>query len=651
MKNIQKCLELGQFNQAKELCLSKLKQNQNNQEALFLLAQSYSFLNLLEQSISIFNKLIQLNPKSANHYSNLSVILLKNNQSKLALENLQLSIKLDPKSSCTYFNLGNTYQYLNDYQSTIKNYKKAIQIQPNYVKAISNLAAFYLKHLKLDKSLKLLLKCIQLDPICLAAHLNLSNIYRELHQEQKAISHAIEAYKIAPDDIEVLSNFNHISLTTCLWTETKIVWEHLDQMNQSYIAQNIPMIEPPFLNISRVDDPSANLQIAKHTTKFIQVEKSKFRVIPLPKNDEKIKIGYMSGDFKDHPVGQAVLKLFENHSDNFESYAISFGKDDQSHIRKYILGTCSEFIDIEKLSHHEAAKKIHQLKLHILVDLSGHTKRNRMEIFAFKPARIQVHYLGFAASTGASFFDYMIADKTVIPIGETQFYSEKIAYLPNYYHLIDDSITISNKFKSKADIGLPENKFIFTSHCSKYKITPDMFQAWITILKEVSNSIIWLSDCSDYCKQNLINTFITNNINPNRIYFAEFLENKSDHLNRLQFADLALDTYPYNGHTTTNDALFCGLPVLTTQGKHFASRVSESLLHELGLDELATNSLDTYIQKAIFIAKNKDLLNKYKDKIKLNFSVFKCSKLVNNLEHLYLKMIEDKKSNSNSNFL
>lgn len=643
-EDIKTLIQLGEFEDAKELCISMLQAHPNNQDLLFYLAQSHSVLREHTLSIEVFKKLVYLDPKSPDNYSNLAVELLKNNQANQALNNLQISLKLDPNSACSHFNLGNTYQYLNDFNNTVKHYKQATKLNKLYSKAHSNLGAFFLKHQHLSKSLNCLLKSIDIDPNCPTTLLNISNVYRELNQEEKSIDYAVRACQIAPNDVEILSNYNHITMSTCLWNDTQTTWQNLDSLNSAYIEQNIPLIEPPFLNIARVDDPSINYKVANHTSKSLQCENIRFRVIPLPKNGQPIKVGYISGDFKNHPVGQAVVNLFSKHSKQIEAYAISFGEEDNSHIRAKIKSSSFYFLDISQDSNLEAAKKINDLKLHILIDLSGHTKRNRMEVLSLRPSRVLISYLGYPSTTGTSFHDYIIADDIVIPEEDSEFFSESIQYLPCYYHLVDDEHAISSRFDSKSSVGLPENAFIFCSHSAKYKITPNMFKLWASILNQVENSVLWLAHSSNFSKNNILKNLGNLGITKERVYFANYLTNKEDHLNRLQFADLILDPTPYNGHTTTNDALYAGTPVLTLKGNHFASRVSESVLCRLGLDDLVANSPDQYIQKAISLSNNPTKLKSYKSKITRNKSVFNLENLVDNLENLYVKVIEKERS-------
>ncbi|MCO4781179.1 MAG: tetratricopeptide repeat protein [Candidatus Cloacimonetes bacterium] len=639
-KDIQTLIQLSEFEEAIELCQNLLESHPDHQGVLFYLAQSFSYTKQYNQSIKTFEKLIELNPKSANHYSNIAVELLKNNQATQALSYLKKSLTIDPNSAISHFNLANTFQHLNDYPNTIKHYKQAIKLDKKYTKAHSNLGAFYLKHQQLQLSLQSLLQGINLDPNCVNTHLNLSNVYRELKAEDKSFDHAVLAYQLAQNDIEVLSNLNNITLSTCQWQNTTAIWQLMDQLNFSYMEQEIPMIEPPFLNIARNDDPSINLAIAQHTCNALALDQTRLRVIPLPKTGEPLKVGYISGDFNEHPVGQAIVNLFKKHSQNILSHAISYGKDDQSQIRKTIEQNSHCFIDISKDSNQRAIKKIHDLKLHILVDLSGHTKRNRMEILAARPSRIQAAYLGYPSTTGSSFHDYLIADDIVIPNEHKKYYSETVLNLPCYYHLVDHEHEISDKYKSKECLGLPKESFVFGSHCAKYKITPALFDAWVQILKQVENSVLWLAYATEYSKNNLMNTLTHQGINPDRVYFANYELNKADHLNRLQFADLLLDTSPYNGHTTTNDALLAQTPVLTIKGNHFASKVSQSILTRMNLSDLIASDLSDYVQKAVDLANNPKKTKQLKELMNLNKNQLNMDDLIVQLEKTYYEMIQ-----------
>ena len=318
----------------------------------------------------------------------------------------------------------------------------------------------------------------------------------------------------------------------------------------------------------------------------------------------KIVIGYLSNDFRNHATAHLMLSLFGLHNrDEFEIFCYSYGKDDGSYYRARIQHDCDKFVDISTLSYEAAARCIYEDQVDILVDLKGYTRGNRFDICALRPAPIQVSYLGFPGTTGADFIDYIITDKIVTPKDHNPYYSEKFVYMPHCYQVNDNTQSISNKNWTKVDFGLPESCFVFCSFNQPYKIDPVLFGIWMRILRQVPEAVLWLIVENKIAEDNLRREAEARGVQSERLIFAKRLP-KDEHLSRLKFADLALDTRIYNGHTTTSDALWAGVPVITLQGSHFASRVSSSILSAIGIPDLITYSLEEYEALAIRLAHN-----------------------------------------------
>jgi predicted O-linked N-acetylglucosamine transferase (SPINDLY family) len=297
------------------------------------------------------------------------------------------------------------------------------------------------------------------------------------------------------------------------------------------------------------------------------------------------------------------------------------------------------------MGHIEAAKKINEDGIDILIDLKGHTKDNRLEIMALKPAPIQITWLGFPGTTGSSFIDYIITDKIVTPPSSQKFYSEKFLYMPNSYQINYDKRKIQDAKFTRQDFGLPQKAFVFSSFNHTSKIDPETYFSWTNILNSVPNSVLWLLRSNKMAEKNLQKYAKTAGVNPNRIIFSDTVMPNEWHLARLKLSDLALDTFIYNGHTTTSDSLWAGVPVVTLLGKHFASRVAASLLTAVGLPELITHSQKEYENLAIKIANDNKLNARLKSKLisnKLTSPLFNTKLFVENLEKLYTKIYESR---------
>ena len=353
-----------------------------------------------------------------------------------------------------------------------------------------------------------------------------------------------------------------------------------------------------------------------------------------------LTIGYLSGDFRDHAVAHNMVNLFRLHDRRtFKVNAYSFGPDDQSYYRRRIANDADRFVDLRQMSDYESAKIIHDDGVDILIELMGHTRDNRLGVCAYKPAPIQISWLGYPGTTGADFIDYLIADRIVIPPNEQEFFSEKIIYLDNCY-MIADRAEIGPR-PSRQSQQLPDKAIVFCSFNSAYKIEAVMFAVWMEILKAVPESVLWLRHGNDVMVRNLRQEAKRHGVAPDRLIFAGKVESKADHLARLQLADLALDTRIYNGHTTSLDALWAGVPLLAVKGQHFPSRVSTSNLIAIGLPEMVCASLDDYRNRAVDLARNPLKLSDLRQKLaanRLNRPLFDTEATVSNLEKLLLEL-------------
>ena len=360
---------------------------------------------------------------------------------------------------------------------------------------------------------------------------------------------------------------------------------------------------------------------------------------------QKIRIGYFSADFCNHPVSLLTSELFKLHSrDTFKVVAFSLknaGPNDL--IRKHLIDNFDQFIDVENKSDLEIAELSRSMEIDIAIDLGGHTQGSRTGIFSYRAAPIQVNYLGYPGSMGAEYIDYLIADKTLIPEQDRISYQEKIVYLPNTYIIDDRDRRVGHKRFERKDFGLPDCGIVFCAFNSAYKFNQRMLESWSRILLKTRGSVLWISENNAVFRENLLNTFSSLGINSDRIVFATRLETPEDHLARHKLADLFLDTSPYNAHTTALDSLKSGLPVLTLMGEGFAGRVGASVVNAIGLPDLVTYSHEEYELKAIALSSIPEELNKIKARLKTNFNtkpLFNSPLFTAHIEAAYIKMYE-----------
>ena len=358
---------------------------------------------------------------------------------------------------------------------------------------------------------------------------------------------------------------------------------------------------------------------------------------------DKIKIGYYSPDFREHPVAYVLAELLELHDKNqFELFGFYFGPPDSSKIHKRVSSAFNQFIDVGFKSDKDITLMSREIGIDIAVDLTGFTGLSRTDIFSYRAAPIQVNYLGYSGTIGAEYIDYIIADPIIIPTESQKYYSEKVAYLPNSYLVYDTQRSMPDRLFTKDELGLPKDSFVFCCFNNNYKITPNTFDGWVRILKAVKGSVLWLLEDNPIAVSNLRKEAQFRGLDPNRLVFAKRMD-PSEYLARNYVADLFIDTFPYNAHTTAADALWFGLPILTCMGESFASRVAASLLNAIELPELITTTQEQYEARAIELATNPEKLKAIKYKLernRLTTALFDTTRFTKHIQAAYKQMYE-----------
>jgi predicted O-linked N-acetylglucosamine transferase (SPINDLY family) len=371
-------------------------------------------------------------------------------------------------------------------------------------------------------------------------------------------------------------------------------------------------------------------------------------VSPLPLNPmpapgtRRIRVGYVSADFHNHATALLFVEALERRNSNaFEVTLYSHSPDDSSSIQHRIRAACERFVDMRAMSVQQMARQIHADGIDILVDLKGQTFGNRLGVFAYRPAPIQATFLGFPGTSGADFIDYIIGDRHVTPLEHADHYSEKIAQLPGSYQP-NDSRRPRLQALTRAQCGLPDDALVMGNFNQSFKLSPETFDAWMRIMKAVPHCILWLLDDNDQAKRNLHRATIQRGVDPERIVFAPRVPVHVHHA-RLPAADFMLDNWPCNAHTTASDALWMGVPMVTCMGDSFASRVAGSLLHAVGLGELACTSVEQYEATAIALLNDPTRLQRLRchlEEGRMGFALFDGARFAAGLEALYLRMVE-----------
>ena len=356
---------------------------------------------------------------------------------------------------------------------------------------------------------------------------------------------------------------------------------------------------------------------------------------------DRIRIAYVSADLRDHATAYLMAGIFEQHDrSRFETTAISLGQDDGGDMRRRIVAAFDRFIDAQPMTDAEVAALLRTLEIDIAIDLKGYTSGARSEIFARRPAPVQVSYLGFPGTLAASFIDYILADRVVIPEDQRQYYSEQVVYLPHSYYPTDSMHRIAEDTPTRAEAGLPESGFVFACFNSSYKLSPGIFALWMRLLHSVDNSVLWLLETNASATLNLRREAKRHGIAPERLVFAP-RKPSAEHLARQRLADISLDTLPCNAHTTATDALWAGLPVLTCMGHTLVGRVAASVLYAIGLPELVTTSLADYEEMALLLARDPYRLAAIRAKLasnRLTEPLFDTGRKTRSLEAAYTAM-------------
>ena len=590
-----------------------------------------------DDAIQSFDRAIELYPDYAEAFSNRGNALQKLNRPDEALISFDRAIYLCPDFFEAYSNRGISLQDLRRDDEALVNFDRAITIKSDFAEAYSN-RGISLQNLKrYDEALESYDLARTIKPDFFEAYSNRGHALQDLNRLEEALESYELACTIKSDMDFILSCCLHTKMHLCIWDELpKYLIELTHKIN------NNEKVAAPLVVLALIDDP----EIQKKTAEIYVLEKYPFNKI-LPKitrylKHSKIRIGYFSVDFRIHAVSYLTAELYETHDRNqFEIHAFSYGSDTKDEMNLRIKAGVDHFHDVRMLSDKEVAVLARHLEIDIAVDLGGFTTNSRTGIFAMQVAPIQISYIGYLGTMGAHYYDYLVADQTIIPDKYQSHYSEKIAYLPSY-QVNDSKQSLPTRVFTRQDLGLPETGFVFCCFNNTYKITPTTFDGWARILKHVEGSVLLIYADNESVRTNLTKEVILRGIDPKRLIFGKRLP-MLDYLARYRVADLFLDTLPYNAGTTASDALRMGLPVLTLIGHSFASRVAASILNAVNLPEMITTSQEQYESLAIEFGTHPEKLTQIKNKLLHNLSIsplYDIKLFTQHIESAYLIMQE-----------
>lgn len=549
--------------------------------------------------------------------------------------------------SVTHKKSGDAYFNQDKFSEAAACYREALTCNPDYAEALNNLSNACRELGLLEEAERCLRRAAAIKPLP-NVHYNLASLLLE----QGRIDESIENFSK-----EVAHNPKHYAaLAIKLYQMQKIcAWDDLESSAitlRHSVAASVDSPVAVFSPFAFITLPGTTSEEQKQCAE--KWARSEYQhLIELrhqlgfnhnrPRN-KKIVVGYLSGDFREHPVAKLMAEVFELHDHKqFRITAYSYGPDDGSDMRKRLERAFDEFVDLRGSSDLDCARRIYADNTDILVDLTGYTQNSRSGILALRPAPIQINYLGYPGTLGASFMDYIITDRFVTPPGMQAHFSEQFLYMPHSFMPANRTQKASQTSPSRRACGLPDHGFVFCCFNQSYKLTPQVFAVWMRLLQATPNSVLWLSDCSQTAKNNLRLEIVRQGVDPLRVVFAPRVATVAEHLARHQHADLFLDTQPYNAHTTCSDALWVGLPVITCSGDTFPSRVAGSLLSAIGLPELITYNLNDYYALALDLATNPSKLDSVRSKLVAHRDtapLFDSTRFTRDLEHKYLELVE-----------
>ena len=627
-----------------------------------------------ESAERIFRHALELVPDRASVITNLAAALVKQKKFDAARSYATQAVELDPDNAQGFLNLGACLLKAGDSGAALNAFDRALANKPEYVEAWINRGAALSCMKRYEEALACHDRALSIHPNAANVLSSLGNILRELRHYDQALAEYGKALAIKPDSAEIWCNHGRlltdmrrqaealVSLATAIklkptveyglgyWLHAKMRLCDWSDINEAF-AQCLAFVESdkivavPFVLLAMPAHPMAQKRCA---TLYVQDQVAEPAASPFVRREQQadsgvIRVGYFSADFYNHPGMSLMAELFEIHDRaKFEVIGFSFGPADDDDMRQRVVGGLDRFIDVNDMDDRQVAALARKLGIDIAIHRNGHTRNSRSGIFAHRAAPIQVNYLGYPGTLAAGYIDYIVADPVLIPSTHRDYYTEKVAYLPHTYQPNDRKRAIAEKTPSRQELGLPDKGFVFCCFNNDYKITPDVFDIWMRLLHRVPGSVLWLLGGNEQVGANLKREAGRRGVEPSRLVFAGRVE-RADHLARHRQADLFVDTFYYNAHTTASDALWAGLPLVTRLDEAFASRVAASLLTAVGLPELITRTTEEYEALAYELATQPERLNVVKEKLarqRLDYPLFRTDLYVRHLEQAFEMMVD-----------
>ncbi len=592
-----------------------------------------------DEALASADRALQLEPRSVEAWGLRGAVLLKLRRPEEALESFDRALSIAPESAETTNNRGTALRDLRRPADALTAFRRALELRPEFVEVWCNVANIGLDAGRYPEALEHCERALRIQPDFIEALNIRGTALRVLKRYQEAASTYQRILELAPRHGQALSFLLSARAYLCDWTERG---EHAALVMRRVAAGENASSPHAFLWIC--DSAEAQLKCAS-----MYCAEQLPPAAPLYRGERyrhgRLRVAYLSADFYDHPVAHLIVGVLERHDrSRFETIGVTLYRDPAAGaMHSRMQQAFDHFYDASGVGDREVALRLKEREIDIMVDLTGHTRGGRLGILAFRPAPVQINYLGFTGTSGAPYVDYLIGDSVAIPGVEDNYYSERIVRMPHSFLPNDGGQPIARETPSRRELGLPETGFVFCAFNNAYKLNPVMFDIWMRLLKETPGSVLWLRGEEGPLRANLSREARVRGVDADRLIFASRIAAMDAHLARYRQADLFLDTLPYGAHATARDALWAGLPVLTCTGNAFATRVAASLLTAMDLPELITSDSMQYAERALTLAHSASSLAELRAKLahqRATHTVFDTDVYRQHLEAAYITASE-----------
>lgn len=626
-------------------------------EAYNNLGNALKDVGRVDEAIQCYNQCLSLQPSHPQALTNLGNIYMEWNMLPAAASYYKATLAVTTGLSAPFNNLAVIYKQQGNYADAISCYNEVLRIDPLAADGLVNRGNTYKEIGRVTDAIQDYIRAITIRPTMAEAHANLASAYKDSGHVEAAIKSYKQALLLRPDFPEATCNLLHTLQCVCSWEDRDRMFSEVEGIIRRQVNMSVLPSVQPFHAIAYPIDPMLALEISRKYASHCSIIASRFALpsfnhpAPIPIRHDgglrRLRVGYVSSDFGNHPLSHLMGSVFGMHNkENVEVFCYALSPNDGTEWRQRTQSEAEHFVDVSTMSSDMIAKLINEDKIQILINLNGYTKGARNEIFAMRPAPIQVSYMGFPGTTGASYIDYLVTDEFVSPLRYAHIYSEKLVHVPHCYFVNDYKqknmdVLDPNCQPKRSDYGLPEDKFIFACFNQLYKMDPEIFNTWCNILRRVPNSALWLLRFPAAGEMRLRAYAVAQGVQPDQIIFTD-VAMKQEHIRRSSLADLFLDTPLCNAHTTGTDILWAGLPMITLPLEKMATRVAGSLCLATGLgEEMIVNSMKEYEERAVSLALDRQKLQALTNKLKsmrLTCPLFDTARWVKNLERSYFKM-------------